>query len=74
MPQTARLFRQDDENRLGHVLGQVRIAMHLPPCRGVNQVEVPPHQRRKRRLRAARAEFAKQLCVVHARRLFKRYT
>jgi len=46
MPQLRRLFRQDDENRLRDFLGGVRIA-RLPHPYGINQVDVPLHQRGK---------------------------
>ena len=38
------LAREVGENRLGHVLRQVRVAVDLPQRRGIDQVDVPPHQ------------------------------
>ena len=46
MPQWRRLFRQNDEDRLGDFLGMMRIA-DLPQRDGINQIDVPRHQRGK---------------------------
>jgi hypothetical protein len=42
--QGRRLARQVDKHGLGHVLGQVVIAVNQPERRGVNQTNVPPDQ------------------------------
>ncbi len=47
MPQLRRLFRQDDVDRLRDFLRVMRIA-HLPQRDGINQIDVPYHQRGKR--------------------------
>ena len=39
-----RLAREVGENGLGHILRQVRVAVDLPQRRGINEVEMPPHQ------------------------------
>lgn len=44
------LSSQVDEDRLGHVLGQVRVT-HLPQRRRVHQVDMALDQARKRSLR-----------------------
>ena len=38
------LARKVGENRLGHVLRQVGVAVDLPQRRGIDQVDVPTHQ------------------------------
>jgi hypothetical protein len=38
------LARKIGENRLGHVLRQVGVAVDLPQRRGIDQVDVPLHQ------------------------------
>jgi hypothetical protein len=38
-----RLLPEDQENGLRHILGEVRVA-YLPPCCGVNEVNVPHDQ------------------------------
>jgi len=50
--------RQRDEHRLRHILGQVRIA-HLPPRRGVDELDMPLNEQRKRPLRAVGDEVLK---------------
>src|SRR5687768_2143724 len=46
-----RLLRHDDEHRLRHILGQ-RFIAHLPPGRGVDNVDVALHDERERILRS----------------------
>ena len=38
------LAREVGENRLRHVLRQVRVAVDLPQRSGIDQADVPPHQ------------------------------
>ena len=42
--QRRRFAREVGENRLGHILGEVCVAVDLPQRRGIDQIEVPAHQ------------------------------
>ena len=56
------VLRQRYEHRLRHVLGQVRIANHAHRG-GMDQVNMPPHEFGKRRLRPASGVIAQKLLV-----------
>ena len=42
--QAPRLARQVNKHRLGHVLGQVAVAVHHPERGGIDEINVPRHQ------------------------------
>ena len=58
------LPRQPHEDLLGHVSSGVRIAAQAPPRRLVDEIDVPLHQCRKRRLGFFRGVLTEQLDVV----------
>ncbi len=59
----ARALRQHQKDRLRNILSQMRVA-DLPPRRGVNQVHVAEHHRRKGILGACAGIFAEQFKIA----------
>ncbi|MGO8766386.1 MAG: hypothetical protein ACLQSR_14765 [Limisphaerales bacterium] len=56
-------MRQNDENRLRDFLRQMQV-MHLPPSDGINEIDMPRHQRGKRFLRILARVIAHQFHVI----------
>ena len=61
--EAAGLAREDDEDRLSDILGQMRIA-HLPECGGVDKRKVTLDELRERGLGLAGGVFGKEFSVT----------
>ncbi len=62
------LAREIREDRLRHILREMRVAIHLPQRRRIDQVHVPPHQFGKGILRICFGIPAKQFTIgCHSR-------
>jgi hypothetical protein len=60
------------KNKLGHVLGQMRVGAHQPQRRGIDEIDIAPGQFTERGLGAGLRVFGGQLLVfVHLQSNYK---